>query len=317
MFPKKRRLLNYGLTSSTSNGNLNQNGSVLQFEELRNTNEYDNRLLLDDYVDVIRDVLKLKKNLCICRQFNTLNKETLKASTTPIYIDVWPLNFLMPELCTQLDSTSLFMLQLACIQNMVSVWRRATVRIFLCTDSLDAAENARRKTRLDDLLNQLRIHAISYLVQMETVKNLINRPIISDVDLVHYDLASTQPDILNVSDIYLKAANQLIRSYSSNSAICFLYMPPPPPLTKSNANTTMFSNTNDQFLSTPNISMAYENQKNSSATNLDTSAALISTTQDVSNEYNKKYIRVLEILSESLPPSIFVNGVSCVTSTHL
>lgn len=223
----------------------------------------------------------------------------------------------MPELCTQLDSTSLFMLQLACIQNMVSVWRRATVRIFLCTDSLDAAENARRKTRLDDLLNQLRIHAISYLVQMETVKNLINRPIISDVDLVHYDLASTQPDILNVSDIYLKAANQLIRSYSSNSAICFLYMPPPPPLTKSNANTTMFSNTNDQFLSTPNISMAYENQKNSSATNLDTSAALISTTQDVSNEYNKKYIRVLEILSESLPPSIFVNGVSCVTSTHL
>lgn len=32
MFPKKRRLLNYGLTSSTSNGNLNQNGSVLQFE---------------------------------------------------------------------------------------------------------------------------------------------------------------------------------------------------------------------------------------------------------------------------------------------
>lgn len=64
----------------------------LNLIELRNTNEYDNRLLLDDYVDVIRDVLKLKKNLCICRQFNTLNKETLKASTTPIYIDVWPVN---------------------------------------------------------------------------------------------------------------------------------------------------------------------------------------------------------------------------------
>ena len=32
LFRKKRRLLNYGLTSSTSNGTLSQNGSVYQFD---------------------------------------------------------------------------------------------------------------------------------------------------------------------------------------------------------------------------------------------------------------------------------------------
>ena len=52
------------------------------------------------------------------------------------------------------------MLQLSCILNMVSVWKRGTVRVFLCTDSADnAGENLRRKSRLDDLLVQLRISA--------------------------------------------------------------------------------------------------------------------------------------------------------------
>ena len=32
MFRKKRRLLNYGLTSSASNGTLNQNGSLYNFD---------------------------------------------------------------------------------------------------------------------------------------------------------------------------------------------------------------------------------------------------------------------------------------------
>ena len=53
------------------------------------------------------------------------------------------------------------------------------------------------------------------------------------------------------------------------------------------------------------------------STNLDESTALISTTQDSQNENNLKYIRLLELLSDSLPPCIYVNGVSCVTSTHL
>ncbi len=183
----------------------------------------------------------------------------------------------------------------------------------MCTESSDAAENARRKSRLDDLLTQLRIHATSFLIQMEHVKILLNRPTINEADLIHYQLSTTSPEILNVSDIYLKAVNQLIKEQSVNSALCFLYLPPPPPLQRSNStNTTLFSNGASEKLasaSTPNTSSIQEN------TPLESSAALISTTQH--NETNQKYIRMLEILSDSLPPCIYVNGVSCVTSTHL
>ena len=56
---------------------------------------------------------------------------------------------------------------------MVSVWKKATVRVFLCSDNLDVNENARRKSRFDDLLIQLRIQALTCLVPMENVKNLL------------------------------------------------------------------------------------------------------------------------------------------------
>ena len=115
-FPKRKRLLNYGLTSTTvSNGQLSAASNVvlhgLQFEELRGattsnaangghlissdsvsaTGETgDSRLSMDEYVDTVRDVLKMKKNLCVCRSFNMLKKDVLAAKNTPIYIDVWP-----------------------------------------------------------------------------------------------------------------------------------------------------------------------------------------------------------------------------------
>ena len=92
MFPKRRKFFTYGLNlTATNNGS---GSSMLQFEDLRSGQESveSGRLELDDYVDVVRDVLKMKKNLCVCRRFNTLNKDTLKAKTNPIYIDVWPVS---------------------------------------------------------------------------------------------------------------------------------------------------------------------------------------------------------------------------------
>ena len=61
--------------------------------ELRVDNENNkDRLDPDSFVDIIRDVLKMKKNLCICRSLNTLKKDQIRAKTTPIYIDVWPVS---------------------------------------------------------------------------------------------------------------------------------------------------------------------------------------------------------------------------------
>ena len=53
------------------------------------------RLDLDSYVDIVRDVLKMRKNLCICRKFETLNKDAIRQKTTPIFIDVWPVSNLI------------------------------------------------------------------------------------------------------------------------------------------------------------------------------------------------------------------------------
>ena len=212
---------------------------------------------------------------------------------------------MLPETCAQLDSTCLFMLQLACILNMVSVWKKATVRVFLCSDNLDVTENSRRKSRLDDLLIQLRIQALTCLVPMENVKNLLNRPVIPEGDLHHYQQSVTNLDILNTSEIYLKAANSLIKTYSDNSTLCFLYMPPPPPLQPHSASTAFINlNLNEEKASS-----------NSHNQFLDT--ALIPTALDNNKDNNKKYLKILETLGDSLPPCIYVNGVSCVTSTHL
>lgn len=306
-FLRKRRFLNYGINGSSTQSNLNQLNSYMvpQFDALRGPNDSSKpRLDVEDYVDIIRDVLKMKKNLCISRRVNTLRKSHIRSKTAPIYIDVWPLNFLIPELCAQLDSTSLFMLQLACILNMVSVWKSAQLRIFLCTDNLDAQENARRKSRLEDLLNQLRIQAITCLVPIESVKNLLNRPVISDADLPHYQQPVTVPEILNASDIYLRAANTLIRQYSESSDLCFLYLPPPPPTKPQTSPHVSFQQ--QQADDSPNHSM-----------NLMQTTALIPTSQDTNNEMVNRYMKILETLSENLPPCMFVNGVSCVTSTHL
>lgn len=222
------------------------------------------------------------------------------------------INFLLPELNNQLDSTCLFMLQLSCILNMVSVWRRGIVRVFLCSESHDALENMRRKTRLEELLVQLRIHAQVHLVPFENVKNLINRPIISESDLPHYQQGSTNLEILNVSEIYLKAANQLVRQYSESASICFLYLPSPPPV-KANETITINSTNNETIFSTSNNLIQQDQEPNL----LNTSALIPEISDDLNSQNSQRYMKVLETLSDALPPCILVNGISCVTSTNL
>jgi hypothetical protein len=61
------------------------------FKELRIENE-EKGFDLDSYVDVVRNTLKLKKNLCIAKRFNILKKEELLKGRS-FYIDVWPVCF--------------------------------------------------------------------------------------------------------------------------------------------------------------------------------------------------------------------------------
>lgn len=59
-------------------------------KDLRGVDEHEQRMGLNAYVEVIRDILKMKKNLAISRNMNTIDKIELKSKLTPIYIDVWP-----------------------------------------------------------------------------------------------------------------------------------------------------------------------------------------------------------------------------------
>jgi solute carrier family 12 (potassium/chloride transporters), member 9 len=71
-----------------------------------------------EYVGIVCDTLRLQKNVALCRHFHLLDKSSL-ASSNYRYIDVWPMNFFNPSEMDPFDESSLFMLQLACIINMV------------------------------------------------------------------------------------------------------------------------------------------------------------------------------------------------------
>lgn len=80
------------------------------------------------------------------------------------FIDVWPVNFLRPGDGDAFDTTSLFMMQLACIVNMVPIWSKLTLRVCVCDEarqgsfSLSSSEQA-RSDKLKHLLRTLRIAA--------------------------------------------------------------------------------------------------------------------------------------------------------------
>lgn len=114
-----------------------------------------------EYVQMMRDVLCIKKNLCLCRNFSKLNKIENKSKK---YIDVWPVNFLHPGDNDAFDTTSLFMMQLACIVNMVPIWSKLKLRVCVCDEtrltyfSINSV-NQSHSERLKNLLKNLRIAA--------------------------------------------------------------------------------------------------------------------------------------------------------------
>nr|CAD7258510.1 unnamed protein product [Timema shepardi] len=89
------------------------------------------------------------------------------------YIDVWPINLFQPDDNDPFDTTSLFMLQLACILKMLPGWKYLQLRVFLCESDMDNSVPSQipaNRLRLQNLLQQLRISAVNQLIQ-EHCKN--------------------------------------------------------------------------------------------------------------------------------------------------
>lgn len=130
----------------------------------------------DEYVSIISDILRMRKNVCLCRHFNRLNKTTIATSNHIKYIDLWPINIFDPSNENPFDMASQFMMQLACIINMSAVWKKLQLRVFLCETGDNEQQPFERPAeyRLNQLLHQLRIPATIH--QIPEWKNSAETP---------------------------------------------------------------------------------------------------------------------------------------------
>ena len=171
-----------------------------------------------EYVKMINDCLKLQKNVCLCRHFHKLDKAQIMKSNNDFFIDVWPLNLFRPDTSSVFDDTCLFMLQLACILDMVPGWKSKTVlRVLLCVNKGMSAINAEEKLR--KVLDSFRIPARIQQISLELDESVSD---LSEED--DYEMASYR----SLPENTVEAINNRIKEVSRRTAVSFLYLPQPP-----------------------------------------------------------------------------------------
>ncbi|CAH1772255.1 unnamed protein product [Owenia fusiformis] len=204
------------------------------FPDLRKYGESKD-LSIEEYIHIVADAVKFKKNVCLCRHFHRMDKDTIMKSKNPMFIDVWPVNFFWPKRVGEYDNTSLFVLQLACILNMVSGWKSHTIlRIFLCINSQNGDSIEKTKV-LQDLLVKLRIKAQIKCISWEHVACLSDQSE-AEADQIQDDqirlAAGSNDNQLSVfehtPDEYLRNVNDMIKMQTDNTAVTFMYLPLPP-----------------------------------------------------------------------------------------
>ncbi|XP_063984518.1 solute carrier family 12 member 9 [Diachasmimorpha longicaudata] len=186
------------------------------------------------YVGMCNDVLRMKKNLCLCRNFHLLDKNQMGKGRSFEFIDVWPVNFFNPTDQDPFDTTSLFMMQLACIINMVPSWKALTLRVFYVeadegslsisdTGSASDYVGVSTEIRIRKLLDMLRISA-----QIQKIPGWTSRRGARE-ELIERGLEGEgSRGASNVARSYILEANRVVRGQSGASAAVFMYLPAPP-----------------------------------------------------------------------------------------
>ncbi|GIY09784.1 solute carrier family 12 member 9 [Caerostris extrusa] len=185
------------------------------FLELRNENGQKS-LSAEEYVQIIWDgIFCLQKNMCLARHFHKLNKKALMRRGVKKYVDLWPINFFSPKSVTCIDNCWQFIIQLACILNMVSGWKSSTViRVFMCA-SAHSDNSAFHQQQWENMLKLLRVNASISIILWDHVTSLLE-PIDESVKS-------------EINMAYISGVNTLIKQQSHQSSVLFMYLPPPPP----------------------------------------------------------------------------------------
>lgn len=195
-----------------------------QFGGIRKGEKRD--LSAKEYVKMISDTLKMSKNVMLCRHFNSLDKSSLLSTRGTLYIDVWPVNFFRPETSSYFDNTCLFLLQLATVINMVPGWKSKTcLRVFLFVNT-NTENSVVKEQKLEHYLRQLRILARIQIVSWESICEQVTKKEGFDKS-VNYPESRMQ-EYNEIDEDLVDALNKMIVSYSSRTALSFLYLPRPP-----------------------------------------------------------------------------------------
>ncbi|XP_049581553.1 zgc:153039 isoform X1 [Syngnathus scovelli] len=257
--PKDKLSTNHSTDLSCLSHDPEQHQTPFHFASLRSSTANDDVhggkvLGPPEYVAIIADAMKMLKNVVLARHFNGFDRtEALSgASSSPgksfVYVDVWPVNLLRPDSTSYVDTCSLFLLQLACILNMVRAWRKATLRLFLCVEEGRSVRGLEEK--LGQLLKELRIKAqicpvpwdqqvaLHWQRQGEWDKRRSSQPsntikeekkLGKDEEDEEDSVNSLPSNTTRLSDDYLSAVNQLILDQAQPPpAVRFLYLPRPP-----------------------------------------------------------------------------------------
>ncbi|XP_048853818.1 solute carrier family 12 member 9 [Brienomyrus brachyistius] len=190
----------------------------------------------EEYVGIISDAIKMGKNVCLGRYFSQLEGAWLRprkggADRT---VDVWPLDLLRPESSGCVDVGVLFLLQMACVLNMATGWRRAQLRIFLCVEEAKAGNQGwvTKEETLRELLGKLRIRASIEIVPWDAVLRLQGgagggAEAEGGTEGGAEGGAGTTPSITTSRD-FLSGLNGLLMKHSARAAVRFLFLPRPP-----------------------------------------------------------------------------------------
>ncbi|XP_038219226.1 solute carrier family 12 member 9 isoform X2 [Zerene cesonia] len=239
------------------------------------------RISASEYVRIVADVLCVNKNICLCRNFHTLDMAAVERRSSRLkYIDVWVGEALRPSREEAFSVRALFALQLAAVVRSARGWQHLRLRVHvldapapapapppapardLQPESLE--QNRPLRERLDELLKLLRISA--------TIHILSNWPAIEDFGQwsdSYYDSASVYG---RVPLTYLQKVNRIIKDRcDEGTAVTFVQLPEPPKLAADDSDETVC----------------------------------------------EQYLQVLDEFTKDLSPTILVRGLKSVTSTAL